>query len=71
MKPAAAAIEALIAGRHADPFSLLGAFEGPGGWFARALVPGAETVETFALDDAPAGALEHHGSMCTDHPLGE
>ena len=58
MKPAAAAIEALIAGRHADPFSLLGAFEGPGGWFARAFAPGAQTVETFTLDDEPAGTLE-------------
>ncbi|WP_225205916.1 1,4-alpha-glucan branching protein GlgB [Novosphingobium huizhouense] len=57
MKPDARAIEALLEGTHADPFSLLGVHPGPQGAFARAILPGAETAEAFALDGTPLGAL--------------
>jgi 1,4-alpha-glucan branching enzyme len=57
LKPPEAAIEALLAGTHADPFSLLGIHEGPEGAFARAILPGAETADAFGLDGAPLGAL--------------
>jgi len=57
MKPPADAITALVEGRHADPFSLLGVHAGPDGSFARALIPGAETAEAHALDGTNLGAL--------------
>ena len=49
MKPGQAALEALLAGRHDDPFSLLGPHIGPKGTFARALIPGAERAEAHDL----------------------
>jgi len=57
VKPAAAAIDALLGGTHADPFALLGAHEGPAGAYARVIVPGAETVEAHDLAGKPLGAL--------------
>lgn len=57
MKPSKAAIDALLDGTHADPFSLLGAHEGPKGLFARAILPGAETAEAFDLAGKPLGEL--------------
>ncbi|MBN8819513.1 MAG: 1,4-alpha-glucan branching protein GlgB [Sphingomonas sp.] len=57
MKPPKAAIEALIGGTHADPFSLLGVHEGPKGTFARALIPSAETLEAHDLAGASLGPL--------------
>jgi 1,4-alpha-glucan branching enzyme len=57
MKPGRAAIEALLAGRHADPFSLLGPHAGPEGTFARALIPGAETAEAHDLGGRSLGLL--------------
>ena len=39
MKPPRGALEALLQGRHADPFSLLGPHAGPEGTFVRAFVP--------------------------------
>ncbi|PEQ12609.1 1,4-alpha-glucan branching enzyme [Novosphingobium sp. PC22D] len=58
MKPPQEAIDALLEGTHADPFSLLGIHEAPGGSFARAILPGAEQVEVFSLDGRLLGALE-------------
>ncbi|MCW2382329.1 MULTISPECIES: 1,4-alpha-glucan branching protein GlgB [unclassified Sphingobium] len=58
MKPPKAALEALLAGTHADPFSLLGPHEGPTGIFVRAVVPGAEQVEVHDLAGARLGTLE-------------
>jgi 1,4-alpha-glucan branching enzyme len=58
MKPPKHAIDALLAGRHADPFSLLGPHDTPKGTFARALVPGAETLEAHSLSGEPLGMLE-------------
>lgn len=57
MKPPNAAINALLAGTHADPFSLLGVHEGPKGSFARALIPGAQTAKAFDLAGTLLGAL--------------
>ena len=57
MKPPARAIDALLDGTHADPFSLLGMHDGPEGGFARAVLPGAETAEAFSLDGQRLGAL--------------
>lgn len=58
MRPPGSAIDALLAGRHADPFSLLGLHRGPDGVFARALVPGAEALEAFTLAGESLGELE-------------
>jgi len=49
VKPDRGALEALLAGRHDDPFSLLGPHTGPKGTFARALIPGAERAEAHDL----------------------
>ncbi|NML93248.1 1,4-alpha-glucan branching protein GlgB [Novosphingobium olei] len=57
MKPDARAIEALLEGTHADPFSLLGVHPGPGGAFARAILPGAQEAQAFALDGTALGTL--------------
>ena len=58
MKPPGGAIEALLEGRHDDPFSLLGPHAGPGGTFARVLIPGAETAEAHDLSGAALGMLD-------------
>ena len=58
MTPSADEIEALLAGRHDDPFRLLGVHVGPTGTVARACVPGAETVEAHDLAGRTLGALE-------------
>ena len=57
MKPGRDAVEALLTGRHADPFSLLGAHAGPEGTFARALIPGAQTAEAHDLAGNSLGQL--------------
>jgi 1,4-alpha-glucan branching enzyme len=57
LHPPQEAIAALLDGTHADPFSLLGVHPGPDGAFARAILPGAERAEAFALDGTPLGAL--------------
>ena len=57
MTPPRDAILALIEGRHADPFSLLGLHAGPDGTFARAWLPGAETAAAHSLSGEPLGAL--------------
>lgn len=58
MKPPTTAIAALLAGRHSDPFSLLGVFPAHNGSFARTWIPGAEKVEAFSLGGEPLGALK-------------
>ena len=58
MKPSPAALEALLNGTHADPFALLGIHEGPGGAFARAVLPGAETAEAHSLGGKALGELK-------------
>jgi 1,4-alpha-glucan branching enzyme len=58
LKPPQSAIEALLAGTHGDPFSLLGVHEGPAGTMLRAILPGAEEAEAFTLDGEALGPLE-------------
>lgn len=58
MKPSASAIEALLDGTHADPFSLLGIHQGPAGAFARAVLPGAQIVVAWSLGGTKLGELE-------------
>ena len=62
MKPPRGAIAALLDGRHDDPFSLLGLFEGPGGTFARTWIPGAETAEAHDLAGTSLGRLTRVGT---------
>ncbi|MGE8132350.1 1,4-alpha-glucan branching protein GlgB [Novosphingobium subterraneum] len=57
MKPPASAIDALLDGTHADPFSLLGIHEGPEGAFARAVLPGAEDAVAWSLSGKKLGKL--------------
>lgn len=57
MKPPASAIDALLDGTHADPFSLLGIHEGPEGAFARAVLPGADDAVAWSLDGRKLGKL--------------
>ncbi|WP_395333984.1 1,4-alpha-glucan branching protein GlgB [Novosphingobium sp. BL-8H] len=57
MQPPESAIEALLQGVHADPFSLLGVLPGPDGTFLRVILPGAEEVEAFSLDGRRLGVL--------------
>ncbi len=61
MKPPASAIESLLEGIHADPFSLLGVHEGPEGAFARAVLAGAETAEAYDLSGKKLGILPEQG----------
>jgi 1,4-alpha-glucan branching enzyme len=62
-------MSALIAGHHADPFSLLGVHLGPQGAFARVILPGADTVEAFSLSGVPLGALESVGAGVFEGPV--
>ncbi len=63
MTPDHSELEALVAGTHGDPFRRLGVHDEGGQWIARAVVPGAETVEAFDARGKPLGALSHvaHG----------
>jgi len=58
VKPPENAIESLLQGTNADPFSLLGSHPGPDGTTLRAILPGAETVEAFSLEGYRLGMLE-------------
>jgi len=58
LKPEQAAIDALLEGIHADPFSLLGIHAGPEGSFARAVLPGADTAQAHSLAGKPLGKLQ-------------
>src|SRR5438105_10887454 len=51
-------VEAIVAGRHGDPFAVLGLHRVGGDWLARTFVPGAETIEVVDLSGAPSGILE-------------
>lgn len=51
------ALAALAAGRHGDPFSLLGPHREEGGWRLRVLVPGARAVSAHAVDGSLLASL--------------
>ncbi len=57
MKPPGSALDSLLAGTHADPFSLLGPHAGPEGTFVRAILPGAEEVAAVTLAGDEIGVL--------------
>jgi 1,4-alpha-glucan branching enzyme len=48
---------ALVAGTHADPFSVLGVHGTGASLIARCVIEGAETVDAFTLSEKPAGSL--------------
>ena len=50
-------IDDLFAGRHDDPFGVLGLHDGPDGLIATAMVIGADHVEVFSLTGDPGGVL--------------
>ena len=52
-----AAIDAVVEGRHADPFAVLGVHDAGGAAVVRAFVPGAQTVEAVDADGAPLAPL--------------
>ncbi len=57
-KTTGAEIEAVVSGRHGDPFKLLGLHQKGKEWIARAFVPGAQSLEVMKADGKPAGKLE-------------
>jgi len=57
LKPPGSALDSLLAGTHADPFSLLGPHAGPEGTFVRAILPGAEEVAAVTLAGDEIGVL--------------
>jgi 1,4-alpha-glucan branching enzyme len=51
------AVAAIVAGRHPNPFSVLGLHEIGEVWVTRAFVPHAETLSVWSLDERPLGTL--------------
>ena len=51
-------IEAIVGGRHANPFSVLGLHEAGGAWIARTFIPHAEKVTAVGSDGTPVGNLK-------------
>jgi 1,4-alpha-glucan branching enzyme len=60
-----AEMDVLVAGEHGDPFSVLGVQQAGQRYFARAIVPGAETLVAHALGGGAVGALKmvHGGGV--------
>jgi len=52
------AVAVLAAGRHADPFAVLGPHETPAGLVVRAFVPGARTLAVLSPEGEPLAELE-------------
>ena len=59
-----AVLDALVAGRHADPFAVLGPHEVAGGVCVRTFIPGAERVEVVARNGRTMATLGRR------HPAG-
>ncbi|MBL8789446.1 MAG: 1,4-alpha-glucan branching enzyme, partial [Rhizobiales bacterium] len=57
-----AEIEAIVQGRHSNPFEVLGLHQHGKQWIVRCFVPGALGVEVLALDGSRLGALEQRHS---------
>ena len=72
----AGAVDALVEGRHGDPFAVLGPHAGPEGLLVRALLPGARRVELWSRDrSVRLGALAlvdtrglFEGALLKDEP---
>jgi 1,4-alpha-glucan branching enzyme len=58
-------IDAVVEGRHRDPFTILGVHQSNGGWVLSAFVPGADTVEVWTREGERIGTLErrHRGGF--------
>ena len=58
-------MDVLVGGEHADPFAVLGVQQAGQRWFARVVVPGADTVVAHRLNGEAVGALElvHGGGV--------
>jgi 1,4-alpha-glucan branching enzyme len=56
-KSSSADVEAIVAGRHDNPFSILGLHRSGDGFVARAFVPGATSLEALGPDGKSAGVL--------------
>ena len=54
-------IKAIVAGRHSDPFGILGLHEVDGAWVARTFIPHAESVSARTMDNRILGELEPRG----------
>jgi 1,4-alpha-glucan branching enzyme len=63
-KTSAAEIEAIVSGRHGNPFAVLGLHQTGKNWVARAFVPEAETLEVSLPDGPNLARLEQR------HPAG-
>jgi 1,4-alpha-glucan branching enzyme len=57
-------IEAIVAGRHDDPFAVLGPHEAAGGVTVRAFVPGAQSLEALSRTG------ERLAGLACAHPAG-
>ncbi len=63
-------IAAIVEGRHADPFAVLGPHEVGGRLMLRAYVPGATTLEAVGDDDRPLARLaQRHPAGFFEGPL--
>jgi 1,4-alpha-glucan branching enzyme len=51
-------IDAIVTGKHRDPFGVLGVHAADGGFVARCFVPGAESVVALTLQGEEIGELE-------------
>ncbi|MGE0501522.1 MAG: 1,4-alpha-glucan branching protein GlgB [Rhizobiaceae bacterium] len=51
-------IDAIVSGRHGDPFAVLGVQAADKGFVARCFIPHAETVEVHTLQGRKVGALQ-------------
>lgn len=56
-KTSAPEIEAIVSGRHSDPFKVLGLHASGKSWIARAFIPGAENVVAQTADGKSLGEL--------------
>ncbi len=54
-------VRSIVAGRHSDPFGILGLHEVDGAWVARTFIPHAESVSARTLDNRILGELEPRG----------
>jgi len=68
-----AAVDALVDGRHGDPFALLGAHTVDGRRVVRTLQPGAQAVELIDVDGRTLGQLQrvHDGGLFAGFPDSE
>ncbi|MFN4143122.1 1,4-alpha-glucan branching protein GlgB [Aestuariivirga sp.] len=65
-----AEMEAIVSGRHGDPFRVLGLHRCGDRWVARAFVPGAEALEALDAESRKLGDLERrHASGFFEGPV--